>query len=70
VPQPQPGQLDHGRAHARVAGLADALLAARPAARPRARRQAGVLRDLAPVGEAATEDLRLQHARDVRADAA
>ena len=39
MPQPQPGQFDRGAAGARIARLADALLAVDPAAVPRTGRQ-------------------------------
>src|SRR4051794_18005674 len=68
VPHPQPGQLDHGVAQARVAGLGDALLAGDLAAAPGRRRQPGVGRHLPPVGEAAVEALVVEDRRDLRAD--
>ena len=69
VPHPEPGQLDHGVAQARVAGLGDALLAGDLAAAPGRRRQPGVGRHLPPVGEAAVEALVVEDRRDLRADA-
>src|SRR4051794_26510008 len=68
VPDPQPGQLDHGVAQARVAGLGDALLAGDLAAAPGRRRQPGVGGHLPPVGELAVEALVVEHRRDLRAD--
>src|SRR5215204_5024665 len=53
--QPQPGELDRLVARARIARLADPLLAVGPSAAPRARREPDVAGDLAPIVEVLVE---------------
>src|SRR3954464_7829701 len=69
VPQPQPGELHDRRPGARVAGPAEALVAAEPTAPVRARGQADVGGELPPVREAAVEHLVAEHGRDLGTDA-
>src|SRR5690242_9465088 len=52
---PHPGQLQHGRSQARIAGLRDPLVAVDATALPGARRQAGIGRNLPAVCERAVE---------------
>src|SRR3954470_1514435 len=68
VAQPQPGELHDRRPGARVAGPAEALVAAGSAAPVRARRQADVGGELPPVREAAVEHLVAEHGRDLGTD--
>src|SRR3954452_1957472 len=69
VPQPQPGELHDRRPGARVAGPAEALVAAEPTAPVGARGQADVGGELPPVREAAVEHLVAEHGRDLRTGA-
>src|SRR3984893_8646440 len=67
MPQPQPGQLDRGTAGARIARLADPLVAIGSAALPWTGRQPEIARDLAPVAEVLVEHLLGQRLRERRA---
>src|SRR6185295_13155114 len=68
MPQPQPGQLDRLKAGARIAGLADALLAIDAAAAPWTWRQSAIGGDLAPVVEVLAEQLAGQRGGEGRAE--
>src|SRR4029077_4078501 len=67
MPQPQPGQLDRGAAGARIARLADPLVAIGSAALPWTGRQPEIARDLAPVAEILVEHLLGQLRREHQA---
>ena len=69
MPQPQPGQFDRGATGARVARLADALLAVDPAAPPRTGRQPEIACDLTPIAEVLVEHLVRQRRCERRAQA-
>src|SRR5882724_12907950 len=69
MPQPQPGQFDRGATGARIARLADALVAVDPAALPRTGRQPEIAPDLAPVAEVLVEHLAGQRRRERRTEA-
>src|SRR5215207_4864755 len=66
--QPQPGELDRLVARARIARLADPLLAVGPSAAPRARREPDVAGDLAPIVEVLVEHLVGQCPRERRTE--
>jgi hypothetical protein len=57
MPPPQPCQFDRLEAGARIAGLADSLLAIHPAAAPRTGRQPAIAGDLAPIAEVFVKNL-------------
>src|SRR4249920_4170726 len=67
MPQPQPGQFDRGAAGARIARLANPLVAIGSAALPWTGRQPEIARDLAPVVEVLVERLLGQRRRERRA---
>src|SRR5213083_1259873 len=67
--QPQPGELDRLVAGARIARLADPLLALDPAAAPRTGHQSAVAGDLAPIAEVLVEHLVHEGGREHRAEA-
>src|SRR5882672_3001985 len=69
VPQPQPGKFDGGTAGARVACLADTLVAVDPAALPWAGRQPEIACDRTPIAEVLVEHLAGQRRRERRAEA-
>src|SRR3954462_3711249 len=58
MPQPQPGNLDHGRSQPRIAGLGDALLPMDRSALPRRGGQPRISRNLLPVVERAEQAFR------------
>src|SRR3954467_10577880 len=58
MPQPQPGNLDHGRSQPRIAGLGDALLPMDRSALPRRGGQPRISRNLLSVVERAEQALR------------
>src|SRR3954468_18142254 len=58
MPQPQPGNLDHGRSQPGIAGLGDALLPMDRSALPRRGGQSGISRNLLPVVERAEQAFR------------
>jgi hypothetical protein len=60
--QPQPSELDRLVASARIARLADALLASGAAALPWTRRQPAIAGDLAPIAEVLVEHFARQRA--------
>jgi hypothetical protein len=68
--EPEPGEFDGGVPGPPVAGLADALLAMATAAGEGGGVEPAIGRELAPVAEAAIEDLALQNAGDFWPDAA
>src|SRR5437660_5137830 len=69
MPHPQPGHLDRGATGARVARLADALVAIGPAALPWTGRQPEIARDLTPIAEVLVEHLVGQRRCERRAEA-
>src|SRR5215207_7554161 len=58
MPQPQPGNLDHGRSQPGIAGLGDALVPMDRSALPRRRGQPRISRNLLSVAERAEQALR------------
>src|SRR5207237_1232633 len=68
MPQPQPGQFDCGTAGARIARLADALVAVDATAPPRTGRQPEIACDLAAIAEVLVEHLVGQCRRERRAE--
>src|ERR1700726_2846260 len=69
MPQPQPGQFDRGAAGARIARLADPLVAIDAAASPWTGRQPKIARNLAPVAEVLVKHLLSQRRRERRTEA-
>src|ERR1700738_818526 len=69
MPHPQPGHLDRGATGARVARLADALVAIDPAALPWTGRQPEIASDLTPIAEVLVEHLVGQRRCERRAEA-
>src|SRR3954465_1577533 len=69
VAHPQPGELDHRRSQAWIAGLRHALLALDTATAPWRGRKTGIGRNLAAVGELPVEGLRPENGSEVRAQA-
>ena len=67
--QPQPGELDHGGAQARIAGFRHALLAIHRSALPGGGGQARIGGDLPAIGEAAEKALRPQNSGGFPSDA-
>jgi hypothetical protein len=61
VTQPQPSQLDHSNASFGIAGLADALIAARGAALEVSRCQPYIARQFAAIGKRAIEQFASQY---------
>src|SRR5882762_4933040 len=69
MPQPQPGQFDRGTAGARIARLADPLVAVDPAALPRTGCQPEIAPDFTPIAEVLVERLVGQRRRERRTEA-
>jgi len=69
IPGPEPGQLDHGRSQAAIAGLGDALLLSDRSALPGGGSKSGIGCQLAPVIKMAEQPFFVEDGGELRADA-
>src|SRR5436309_10949380 len=69
VSHPHPGKLDHCGTQTRITCLRDALFVVDAATLPRTGSQAGIGRQLPSVLKVAEQTLKVEHGRELRADA-